>query len=406
MNSVFQEASIGSVQVGCRILRSATHEGMGDRAGEPMAGLADRYVKLAQGGAGAIITGFVAIDKKGRALPNQRMFDDDRFIEAYAPITAAVKEAGAPIIAQLAHAGGQTHRKITGGEVVAPSEATYRLLMSRARGLEDSEIGEIIESFVAAVVRARKAGFSGVQLHAGHGYLLNEFLSPFTNRRNDRWGGSTEKRFRIVAEILSRAREAAGPFPLWAKLSAHDADRGGMTVDEAVRIAELCQRHGLDALEVSCGGVTDGFNSLRVSKIPLEAALTMLPWMASMPASKKMMLRLMKRFVFTLHRPLLNYNVEAAARIRQNVDIPVIAVGGIRRLSDIESIIGEGKADAVAMARPFIIEPDIVNRFRSGAQAESGCINCGYCLAGAAGDTLKCYRGKLPPGRRAASAGR
>jgi len=399
MNKVFQQASIGSIRLGNRILRSATHEGMGDAEGNPLPGLADKYLKIAKGGAGAIITGFVAVQKDGRALPNQRMFDDDRYITAYQKITAAVKKTGVPIIAQIVHAGGQTHRKVTGSDVVAPSAATYTLMMSRARELDEAEIKKIIANFVFAVERAKKAGFSGVQLHAAHGYLLSEFLSPFTNRRDDRWGGSLENRFRIIAEILTGAREAVGRFPVWAKMSAYDYDRRGMTVDESARVAELFQKHGLDALEVSCGGVTDGFNSMRVTDIPVDAVLAMVPWMASMPPIKKKMLKLLKNVIFKRRRPLLNYNVDAAARIKHNVDMPVIAVGGIRKLADIESIISEGKADFVAMARPFIIEPDIVNKFKSGAQAESKCINCGYCLPGSSAGPLRCFKGKLPDGR-------
>jgi 2,4-dienoyl-CoA reductase-like NADH-dependent reductase (Old Yellow Enzyme family) len=400
MNKVFQPAKIASIKLNNRIIRSATHEGMGEDAGDPMEGLASFYERLARGGVGAIITGFSSVDKAGKAMTNQRLFDDDRHIAAYKNITASVNKSGAPIIAQVAHAGGQTNRKVTGSDVVAPSAALYRLMMSNARELTEQEIRGIINDFAAAIVRAKKAGFNGVQLHAAHGYLLSEFLSPFTNRRTDRWGGSTENRFRIVAEILDAARKKVGAYPILAKISAFDFDKGGMTVDESVRVAELCQKQGLDALEVSCGGVTDGMNSMRVTSIPIDAILTLVPWMAAMPASKKIMLRLLKRFIIKTHKPLLNHNVDAAARIKGSVDIPVIVVGGIRKLSDIEAIIGEGRADFVSMARPFIIEPDLVKKFKSGAQNESKCINCGYCLYGAVGGKLRCFKGKLPSAAR------
>jgi 2,4-dienoyl-CoA reductase-like NADH-dependent reductase (Old Yellow Enzyme family) len=396
MEKTFQSASIASIRLNNRIIRSATHEGLGDADGFPLKELADKYHKIARGGAGAIITGYMATQQDGKAIGNMRMFDDDRYIEAYQAINAAMRKQGIPVIAQLVHAGGQTSPSITGGDVVAPSPGLYRLMSARARELGEAEIRDIIAGFVAAVVRAKKAGFDGVQIHAAHGYLLNQFFSPYTNRRADRWGGSTENRFRIMAEILSGARKAVGAYPVLAKLSAYDYDRSGMNLDESVRIAVLFQRHGLDALEVSCGGVTDGFSSVRVRKVPIDALFAFHPLLASLSPFKKALLRLMRNRIFKLREPLHNYNVEAAERIKRAVDLPVIAVGGIRSLSDIRSIINGGKADFAAMSRPFIIEPDIVNKFRSGARTASQCIDCGYCLVGVINGALRCYRGKLP----------
>jgi len=396
MNKIFETAHIGSMKLNNRVIRSATHEGLGDNEGRPRDELTETYLRLARGGAGAIITGFMAIQKNGKALQNMRMFDDDRYIDDYKKVTRAVKGTGVPLIAQLAHAGGQTHPDINGSDVVAPSGALYQLLNVRARELDDGEIREIVDNFTAAIRRAKDAGFDGVQIHAGHGYLLGEFLSPLTNRRTDGWGGSTERRFRVLHEIIDGARAYVNDFPILAKMSAYDYDHGGMTVEESMRMAELFQKQGLDALEVSCGGVTDGFNCLRVSDIPIDALLNLHPMIASLPAYKKILMKLMKKKLFKMYQPLLNYNVDAASCIKKSVDMPVIVVGGIRKLSDIESVIGENQADFVAMSRPFIAEPDLVNKFRSGNQAESKCINCGYCLLGVVGRPLACYRGKLP----------
>jgi 2,4-dienoyl-CoA reductase-like NADH-dependent reductase (Old Yellow Enzyme family) len=146
---------------------------------------------------------------------------------------------------------------------------------------------------------------------------------------------------------------------------------------------------------VSCGGSEDGFNAVRVPKIPINATLALMPWLRSIPKPKKILMRIMGALFVKPRFPLNNYNVDAAARIKRNVDIPVIVVGGIRRLKDMENIISEKKADYVSMCRPFIIEPGIVNKFKSGAQDESKCINCGYCLMGITGSKLKCYYGKV-----------
>lgn len=397
MRMVFEETTVAGMKLKNRIIRSATHEGLGDKDGRPMSELANLYARLAQGGVGAMITGFIGVQKNGRALPNMRMLDRDELINAYQTITARVKDLGVPIIAQLAHGGGQIDKRVIGEQPAAPSAKFYPLGMGRARTLSEEEIAGIIDAFAAAVERVSKAGFSGVQLHAAHGYLLQQFLSPRSNARNDRWGGSTENRFRILSEIIRKARDRVDKFPILVKFSASDGDKNGIRIEEGLRIAELFQKSGFDAIEVSCGGSEDGFHALRVTKIPAAAMLALVPWYRSFSRAKKIMLKALLPLMIKRPLPLLNYNVEAAARIKQVVDLPVIVLGGIRRLADIEQIIAEHQADYIAMARPFIIEPDIVKRFQSGTQTESRCINCGYCLLGVTADTLKCYHGRLNP---------
>jgi 2,4-dienoyl-CoA reductase-like NADH-dependent reductase (Old Yellow Enzyme family) len=395
MNSVFEDSSIAGIKLRNRIIRSATHEGYGDIDGRPMPDLADFYAKLAAGGVGSIITGNIGIQRNGRTLKNMCMLDRDEFIDDYKKINSKINEYGVPVIAQLAHGGGQTNRHVTGEQAVAPSKKRYPLFSSMARELNDDEIKQIINNFALAIERAKRAGFKGIQLHAAHGYLLHEFLSPNLNTRSDRWGGNTENRFRILAEIIIKARERAGQFPILAKLSAYDGDKNGIRIDEGIKIAELFQKSGFDAVEVSCGSSEDGFNSMRVTKIPADAVLALTPWMKSFSKSRKTLMKILMPFFVQRHTPLNNYNVEAAARIKKSIDIPVIVVGGIRQLTDIENIISEEQADYVSMSRPFIIEPDIVNKFKSDARNESRCINCGYCLMGATGGKLKCYYGRL-----------
>ena len=395
MATVFEDSSIAGIKLKNRIIRSATHEGMGDQDGRPMAELTGLYVKLAQGGIGAIITGYAGIQKNGRTMLNMRMFDRDELIDDYKKMNAQLSEYSVPVILQIAHGGGQTNRHVTGEQPVAPSQKMYPLFSSMARELTNNEIVEIIDNFALAIERSKSAGFSGVQLHAGHGYLLHEFLSPHLNMRTDHWGGSTENRFMILGEIIHKARERVGNFPVLVKFSAYDEDENGIRIDEGIKIAELFQKTGFDTIEVSCGGSEDGYNATRVPKISMDAAFALTPWMRSLSMQKKELMREMAPHVIKLHFPLYNFNVEAAARIKENVDIPVIVVGGIRRLQDIENIISGNKADYVSMCRPFIIEPDIVNKFKSGSQNESRCINCGYCVMGVTGAKLKCYYGKV-----------
>jgi 2,4-dienoyl-CoA reductase-like NADH-dependent reductase (Old Yellow Enzyme family) len=394
---VFEESSIAGVRLKNRFIRSATHEGMGDAQGRPLPELTGLYTKLAESNVGAVMTGYVSIQKNGKTTVNMRMFDDDRYIEEYRNLNNAMDELDTPLFLQLAHGGGLTASFITGEKAVSPSPFYSLSYRKRSRQLDNREIEEIIENFVKAIERAKRCGFSGVQLHAAHGYLLNEFLSPAINKRNDKWGGSIENRFRIVAEIMAKTRHQVGDYPILVKLSAYDGDKGGMRIDDSLRFAELFQKAGCDALEVSCGGVTDGFNAIRTGALPTEALVELIAWNQSLPALTKAMIKKISPLLVKRHAPLHNYNVEAAAAIKKCVDIPIIVVGGIRKLADAEDIIEKKKADFVAMCRPFIIEPNLVNKFKSGEQSQSRCIDCAYCLMGVSGKPLHCYYGKLNP---------
>jgi 2,4-dienoyl-CoA reductase-like NADH-dependent reductase (Old Yellow Enzyme family) len=204
----------------------------------------------------------------------------------------------------------------------------------------------------------------------------------------------TENRMRIVLEILSKARKEVGKFPILIKISAYDEFKRGMTETEAVTIAQMLQAASCDALEVSCG-YGDFMHTVRMPKVPVDAVLGLMPRYRNMPSFQKRLFRLLAPFLAKVHKPISKYNVGAAESIKRNVDIPVIVVGGIRSLLDIRTIISEKGIDFVSLSRPFIIEPDIVNRFQQG-QERSRCINCGYCLIGVVANPLRCYYGRVP----------
>jgi len=404
MKDVFAPFSLGGLTVRNRIIRSATHEGMARTDGTPTEDLLKTYRRLATGGAGAIITGYAGVLQGGRTFANMRMFDSDDSVSDYRRMNDALKPHGAPIILQLAHGGSRCSAKVTGRDVIGPSRRGRNESGDVCRAATDAEIEEIIEAFVRAVARARAAGFDGVQIHAAHGYLLSEFISPVLNKRTDRWGGPLENRMRIVTEILVRARKEVGPFPILAKISGEDEFRRGLTGDNAVAVARLLQQSSCDAIEVSCG-YGEFFFTVRVPAVPVDAILGLVPGYRELSRFRKRLLRMAAPFMGAVHSPLFNYNVDRAALIRQHVDIPVIVVGGIRTLADIRTIVSERNVDCVSMSRPFIIEPDIVARFQRG-QPGSRCINCGYCLMGVTSGALRCYHGKLPQRVIAPAAGR
>jgi 2,4-dienoyl-CoA reductase-like NADH-dependent reductase (Old Yellow Enzyme family) len=397
VNSVFQPLNAGGIRLNNRIIRSATFEGMAEDSGRPKKELKELYAKLAKGGAGAIITSFTGVEQRGKAVPFMNMIDRDDLVDDYREITSRVHQHETPVIMQITHAGRQTTASVAGGQPVSSSALRDKLFFrDKPRALAEEQISLIIEQFINAIERAQKAGFDGVQVQASHGFLLSQFLTPYMNKRKDNWGGSTENRFRIVREIICGAKERLGDYPILAKISGHDGQKNGMTADEAARISVLLQESGCDGIEVSCGVGEDMFNSIRVEKPPVNGMLELVPNLQSLPKPVKSIFRFIGPWLVKAHQPITNYNVSAAEQIKRYVDIPVIVVGGIRALSDIEQIIESKKADGVALSRPFIIEPDIVNRFKTGKQTISKCKSCGFCAVAIIDKPLKCYYGNIP----------
>jgi 2,4-dienoyl-CoA reductase-like NADH-dependent reductase (Old Yellow Enzyme family) len=297
---------------------------------------------------------------------------------------------------QIAHCGRQTRSKSTGLQTVAPSairDAFFNEDMPKE--LSENEIIQIIDNFVSAITRAKQAGFDGVQLHLAQGYLLSEFLSSHSNRRKDCWGGSTENKYRIVDEIFKRAKEQVGNYPILVKMNAYDGRKNGMRIEEAIQIAKMLDKSGCAAIEVSCGVIEDGLSTMREEKLPAEAAMEYTFKYKNLPAPVKaiavpVLIAFMKQ-----PKPLKKYNLDAAIQIKAAVNIPVIVVGGINNIDDINAIVQNKKTDFVSMSRPFIIEPSIVSKFRNGTQTSSKCIACNYCAIIGEEKPLKCHYGKL-----------
>ncbi len=395
---IFDGASIGSVRLKNRIIRSATHDGLADKNGAPSDELIKKYEFFAKNDVGCIITGYAGVSANGMSpYPRMLRIDSDDLIEKYTQLAFAVHKYDTPIIMQLAHCGRQTSSKAIGAQKVAPTAKRHLFYPDKAKKLNEKEIYDIIYDFAKASVRAEKAGFDGVQLHCGHGYLLHDFISPYGNKRNDKWGGTTENRCRIVCEIINKIKEYTS-LPVWIKLSATDNRNGGMTIDEAVRASKIFERYGCDCIEVSCGTVEDGMNTMRSRLMPMEAVFKYREPCASFPepiskiglSAAKLVNPLIKQ-----PTPIDNFNVDSAERIKSAVKIPIIVVGGIHRLSDMKNIISGNKADFISMCRPFICEPDLVKKFKEGKQTRSKCIMCNYCGLVIEKEATKCLMGKI-----------
>lgn len=394
---LFKETTVSGITVKNRIIRSATHDGLADENGAPSDKLIAKYENLAKNEIGCIITGYAAVSRNGVSpYPRMMKIFDDGVIGKYKELTDAVHRHGVPVILQIAHCGRQTSSKAIGLQKVAPSNVLHAFYPDKAKELTEDEIYGIIDDFVSAAVRAEKAGFDGVQLHGGHGYLLHDFLSPYGNRRKDGWGGSLENRCRIVELIIKGIKEKTD-IPVWIKLSAEDNRKGGMNIGDSVEICKKLEMAGCDAIEVSCGTVQDGMNTMRSELMPMDAVFKYREPCASFPKLLNKIALPAANLINPLikqPKPLENFNVENASIIKKNVSVPVIAVGGIHRAGKMENILSEGKADFVSMCRPFICEPDLAKKLKNG-QPEAKCIMCNYCGLVIEKEPTRCLYGKV-----------
>jgi len=395
---IFQPVNLAGVRLKNRIIRSATHDGLADENGAPTERLIRKYENLAKNDIGCIITGYAGVSENGMSpYPAMLKIHNDRNLSEYKALVQAVHKYDTPIVLQLAHCGRQTSSKKIGAQKQAPTAMRHLFYPDKAQELDEVSINRIIKDFVNAAIRAEKTGFDAVQLHAGHGYLLHDFLSPYANRRTDEWGGSTENRCRIVELIIKGIREATS-LPVWIKLSAQDNRRNGMNITEAVKVCKRLENAGCSSIEVSCGTVEDGMNTMRSRLMPMEAVFEYREPCASFPQPLKSVSLFFANLVNPLIKqpvPLENFNVSNAYEIKKSVGIPIFVVGGIHKLSDMENIVKNGMADCVSMCRPFICEPNLVKKFKEGTQTEAKCLMCNYCGLVIEKGQTKCLYGRI-----------
>lgn len=391
MNKVFEPFQLAGITFPNRIIRSATYEGMSETDGTPTELLEKKYTALARGGVGGIITGYIGVNEQGRSGSHMSLLSSNENIKAYKKITQKMHELGTPIIAQINHCGGQSKEEDSKMPVIAPSKISDY----KAKEMTKAEILEVIEAFVHGIKNAKEAGFDGVQLHIAHGYLLSEFVSPRMNRRTDEWGGNTENRFRIVKTIFEKARKEVGNYPIIAKINGYETLKNGMSIGESVKIAKLLEQVGCNGIEVSNGTIKAGLATMR-GNVPWQMIVAQNDRLNKMPRVVKSIIGTVAERAFPQPQPKSLYNLDAATAIKKTVNIPIIVVGGITNMNDIETIINQDKSDLVSMCRPFILEPDLVNKFKTGQQTQSKCIQCNFCIIGVEKAPFRCYYGKVP----------
>lgn len=395
MSDLFKPVELGNLQLKNRFIQSATTENMALETGEVTDNLIKRYQDIAKGEVGLAIPGYMYVHKSGRSLKHQAGIHSDDMIPGLKKLTAAVHGEGGKIVFQIAHAGRQTTKKMAGQQPLGPSaEGRDPINFVKPKEMTEDEIHEAIKAFGAAAARAVAAGADGVQLHAAHGYLINQFLSPFFNHRKDAWGGSDVNRFRFLKEIIDAVKQAVPQgTPVLIKLNSNDfTPKEGITPALAATYAKMLAETGIDGVEISCGSPVYSYMNMAMGDVPVNELAQAFPFLLR-PMVKLQMKTLVGKYGFD-H----GYNVDAAKVIKPALgNIPVSVVGGIRTVSEMNDVLDNKYADCISMARPFIREPDIVKKIKEGQTDTVACGSCNKCLAAVVNDMpVKCYHGGFP----------
>ena len=386
---LFSSEKIGQITIKNRFVRSATFEHAANEDGS----IGDNYIKiyerLAQGEIGLIITGMIHVSPDGKSYHRQAGLHDDATISGFSDLTNKIHRHGSTIFAQLCHGGRQS--RVQGLRPAAPSAGRPDLIYQvYPRSMNSEEILNVIRTYGDAAKRAQKAGFDGIQIHAAHGYLINEFLSPYFNRRRDEWGGSIVKRFALLKRVYQSVRDSVGPaFPVIVKINIADyTPKPGLAIEESAEYIKWLVEIGVDAVEISCGTLAFSlFNSSR-GNVPVYA------FAKEMIRPFQPFARMLIKIAYPENKYGFyeNYNLWACNDIKPLMGkTPLILVGGLRSYKSMEKIVQEKQADFVSMCRPFIRQPLIVKKWSEGDFKQPTCANCNNCYAHAImNETLKC----------------
>ena len=388
-NLLFTPMEINGMQLKNRLVRSATYENMAAEDGKVTDKLIKFYSKLAKGGVGLIVLGYASVQENGRTSLSQIGIFNDDHIDGLNNLVNEIHNQGAKVALQIAHAGRQTIPAAIGGQTpVAPSAIEPDPLFNTSpKEMTEEEINATIHAFGEAAERGKKAGFDAVQLHATHGYLLAQFLSPHTNRRTDAWGGSQENRMRFVTDVTNSVRGAVGNgYPVLIKLSVEEGLDNGITLEEASNAAMILTQNGIDAIEISGGTLVDTIFMMSRGDIPID----MITKNAD-PVTQAQM----EEFLYSI-KDMFKYEeaywLKHAERIKEVIgDVPLILVGGMKYPQTMAKILEEGKADLISLCRALIREPNFPKEMAEGRKDPAKCAFCNRCLMEVANKPLRCY---------------
>lgn len=373
IHKAFTPGNIGNLQLRNRIIRAGCFEGM-CQEGSCSELLIEHHRAVARGGAAMTTVAYCSVAQEGRAYGHE-MWMRDEVIPDLRRLTDAVHSEGAAVSIQLGHCGYFASQADTGYKPLGASRKFNLFRLSFPQVMTEHDINTVIEQFADAALLAKQAGFDAIEIHSGHGYLLSQFLSPYTNERKDLYGSSLENRLRFPATVIRRVREVVEPgYPILVKMNVTDGIKGGLEIEDAVAVARRFEAEGASALVPSCGFT---------SKTPLMMLRGNVPTMEMVAVQKdwikKMGLLLFGSFMVQHYEYKDLFLMQDALKILEAVQIPVVLIGGICSIDNLDTAMNAG-FEFVEIGRAIIKDPDIVNKWQRGEETASDCDHCNRCI--------------------------
>lgn len=352
MKSIFDKSAIKDLDLKNRLFKGAVWEELAREDGHMTDELFEIYEELAKGGVGAIFTGYAYVCKEEQPNPRMMGIYDDSFIKEYKELTDMVHSHDSKIIMQIVYGGTQSNMGYDDNIIFGPSAIRNEISGIMPKEMTKDDIEYLVNAYANAALRVKKAGFDGVAMHGAHGYLLSQFLCPHYNQRSDEYGGSIENRMRIIVEIYENIREKVGKdYPVFMKINSQDFFNGGLSEEESIKVIKALEEKGLDCVEISGGNES--------TKAVLKNNLG--------PARK------------IKEQSQESYFKGFAKKLRREVNIPIILTGGNRSTDLMEELLNKDVVDYFGIARPFIYEPDLANKWAEDKNYKAKCKSCNGC---------------------------
>lgn len=387
-SNLFKPFQLGNLQLKNRLVRAGCFEGM-SQDGQVTQNLINHHSRLAEGGIAMTTVAYCSVSYDGRVFDHE-LWMREEIVDDLRRLTDAIHVRGAKASIQLGHSGFFTNRATIGKRPLGASAKYCMFTRSYCRSMTLKDIEEKTIDFVNAALLAKKAGFDAIEIHAGHGYLLSQFLSPWTNQRQDAYGGSLDNRLRFPVDVICRVRKVLGEgFPILVKMNQTDGMKAGVELDEAVDIARAFEKAGASAIIPSAGFTAKvPFLMLR-GNLPINEMASNQPKLID-----RIGLKLFGHFLVPQHKYEPLFLLQGAKKIQANVNIPVIYIGGADSLEGLQTLMGQG-FELIQLGRATIQNPDFVNQLQSGEISKSPCDHCNRCVAAMDADGVKCISNEL-----------
>lgn len=385
-SKIFTPVTFGPLTLRNRTIRSAAFENM-CYGNKPSQDLYNYHTAVARGGIGMTTIAYAAVNRSGLSFDGQ-LYMCDEVIPELKKLTDAIHAEGAKASIQLGHCGNMTHRRTCGQMPVGASGGFNLYSPTFCRTLKEQEIYDLVKDFGKAVQLARKAGFDAVEIHAGHGYLISQFLSPYTNHRKDKFGGSLDNRMNFMRLVIREVMQAAGDdIAVFVKTNMYDGFKRGLGIDECIEVAKELEKLGVHALVLTAGFVSKAPMAVMRGAMPLKTLAHYMDfkkfwWL-------KLGLAIGGRIVIPTVPFKEAYFLEDAKKFRAVLKLPLVYVGGLISKSKMEEVLDAG-FDGLQMARALVHDTDFVNKLAAGEE-RSGCKHSNYCIGRMYTLEMKCH---------------